>query len=179
WDKQVTRQFVLRATIPAGADPLLQPAEVQEVGSTIRLLNRMLRLNIALPGRGTVRGQAIHADTREPVTAGTVQAASTLFQEQRKVELATDGTFTVPGLPVGPITLTVRDPEGRVGYATVGIDEPGAVVEALVEVPRLVVGKGTVAGVVVTASVDEETGERRPIGGATVSVYSPGALPAT
>ncbi|HXT19536.1 MAG TPA: carboxypeptidase-like regulatory domain-containing protein, partial [Thermoanaerobaculia bacterium] len=56
-----------------------------------------------------------------------------------------------------------------VGYATVGVDRPGAVVDAVVEVPRFVVGKGTVAGVVVGATDGE------PIAGTRVAFYSKGA----
>ena len=169
WDRQVLPSFTLRAIIPAGADPALQPGETQEVSSTIRLQNRAAKINIALLGRGTVRGLAVYADTREPVTSGTVQAASTLFNELKRVDLRSDGTFTIPGVPVGPITLVVRDRSGHVGYATVGVDTPGAIADALVEVPRFVPGKGTVVGVVLGAT----SGEAIP--GTRVVVYSKGA----
>ncbi len=169
WDPKVLPHFTLRAIIPAGADPDLQPEEKQEISATVRLQNRVMRVNIALLGRGTVRGVAIYGDTREPVLAGTVNAASTLFNEQRSIALGSDGTFSVPGVPVGPITLVVRDREGRVGYATVGVDRPGAIVDAVVEVPRFIVGKGTVTGVVVGATDGE------PIAGTRVAVYSRGA----
>jgi len=169
WDKQVEPGFVLRAIIPAGHDPALEPEERQEVGSTIRLQNRMARINIALLGRGTLTGRAVYGDDFSPVGQGTVRAASTLFNEEKTVVLKADGTFTVPGMPVGPITLVVEDRDGRVGYATVGIDRAGATVEALVEVPRIIPGKGTVAGRVVGAT----TGDA--IAGARVAVYSKGA----
>ena len=68
WDRQVEPSFLLRAIIPAGDDPALEPAEQQEVGSTIRLQNRMARINIALLGRGTLTGQAVYADNFTPVT---------------------------------------------------------------------------------------------------------------
>ncbi|HEX5715043.1 MAG TPA: carboxypeptidase regulatory-like domain-containing protein, partial [Thermoanaerobaculia bacterium] len=169
WDRQVEPSFLLRAVIPAGDDPELEPAERQEVGSTIRLQNRMARINIALLGRGTLKGQALYADNFTPVTQGTVRAASTLFNEEKTVELAADGTFTVPGMPVGPNTLVVKDRDGRVGYATVGIDRAGSTTEALVEVPRFIPGKGSVAGKVVGATTGDV------IAGARVAVYSKGA----
>ncbi|HWM74328.1 MAG TPA: carboxypeptidase regulatory-like domain-containing protein, partial [Nocardioides sp.] len=169
WDRQVEPSFLLRAIIPAGDDPALEPAEQQEVGSTIRLQNRMARINIALLGRGTLKGQALYADNFTPVTQGTVRAASTLFNEEKTVELAADGTFSVPGMPVGPNTLVVKDRDGRVGYATVGIDRAGSTTEVLVEVPRFIPGKGSVAGKVVGAT----TGDA--IAGARVAVYSKGA----
>ena len=147
----------------------LQPEEKQEISATVRLQNRVMRVNIALLGRGTVRGVAIYGDdprararrhrAAPPARCSTSSAAS---------RSAADGTFSVPGVPVGPITLVVRDREGRVGYATVGVDRPGAIVDAVVEVPRFVVGKGTVTGVVVGATDGE------PIAGARVAVYSQG-----
>jgi len=170
WDKQVLPSFTLRATIPAGANPALEPEEVQEVSSTVRLQNRALRINIALLGRGTVRGRVVYADDGSPVTTGTVRATSTLFSEEKSVPASADGTFTIPGVPVGPITLTARDKDSRVVYATVGVSSPGDVVDNVVlRMPRIIPGFGTVAGTVVGAS------DGAPIAGARVAVYSQGA----
>ena len=169
WDRQVPPSFTLRAVIPAGADPALEPEEVQEVSSTLRLQNRLARINIALLGRGTVRGQVVYADDGSPVTTGTVRAASTLFNQAKSVLAGADGSFVIPGVPVGPITLTARDQDGRVVYATVGVAEPGDTVEVVLRMPRTVPGMGTVAGRVVGAVSGE------PIVGAQVTVYSSGA----
>jgi len=171
WDRQVLPRFTLRAYIPAGADPALQPEEVQEVSSTIRLQNRVARINIALLGRGTIRGRFLYADTNAPVTGGRVLASSTLFNEEKAVQPAADGSFVIAGVPVGPITLTGRDPEGRVVYATVGVSGPGVTVDSvLLLLPRVIPGMGTVTGTVVGATSDA------PIAGARVAVYSKGAM---
>ncbi len=169
WDRQVVSSFTLRAIIPAGDDPVLEPEERQEISSTIRLQNRMARINIALLGRGTVSGRVIYADDGSPVAEALVRATSTLFNEEKGVRAGPDGSFVVPGVPVGPITLTARDGQGRVVYATVGVAEPGDAVEVLLRMPRIVPGLGTVAGVVVGAS------DGLPVTGARVSVYSQGA----
>ena len=132
WDPVVSPRFLLRATVPAGDDPVLEPEEVQEVGATIPATQtgppdaRQYRASRARhdPWARDLRGRP-HAGA-----AGSVQAASTLFDESKTLQLAADGSFTAPGMPVGPITLSVKDGSRHVGYATVGIDEPGAAVEA-------------------------------------------------
>ncbi|MFL6203112.1 MAG: carboxypeptidase regulatory-like domain-containing protein, partial [Thermoanaerobaculia bacterium] len=169
WDKQVVPSFTLRATIPAGADPALQPEEVQEISSTVRLQNRALRINIALLGRGTVKGKVVYADDGSAVGTGFVRASSTLFNEEKSVTAKADGSFLIAGVPVGPITLTARDRDNRVVYATVGVAQPGDVVEVLLRMPRIIPGLGSVAGTVVGATDGE------PIAGARVAVYSKGA----
>ena len=107
--EQKQGNVILRATIPAGSDPVLQPAKKEEVSFPVRLLNRLARVNIALLGRGTVKGRLLWADDRSAVAKGTVLASSTLFSEQRTVTVAADGSFTFGGLPVGPITLSGKD----------------------------------------------------------------------
>ena len=174
WSESFEDSFTLRATVPAGADPVTEPAAVQEVTSTVRQQGRLATINIALLGRGTVTGRLVWADTGAPVAAGTVIAASTLFSEMTTVTPAADGTFTVAGVPVGPITITGRDADGHSVYATVGISSPGAVVDVVLELQRAAVpGTGTVLGSVVrrrSASGSEEVG----VGGADVAVYVAG-----
>ena len=62
--------------------------------------------------------------------------ASTLFTDTATVAVEEDGSFEVPAMPVGPLTLTGRDPEGRAVYATVGLERPGDVVHVVLELPR-------------------------------------------
>ncbi|HKV08514.1 MAG TPA: carboxypeptidase regulatory-like domain-containing protein, partial [Thermoanaerobaculia bacterium] len=170
WDPKVLPHFTLRAIIPAGDDPELEPEERQEVSSTVRLQNRVLRVNISLLGRGTVKGKVLYADDGSPVTTGTVRATSTLFNEEKAVQAKADGSFTIPGVPVGPITITARDKAGRVVYATVGVSAPGNVVDnVILRMPRVIPGFGTVTGTVVGAS------DGAPIAGTRVAVYAQGA----
>ena len=173
WDNQVRPGFTLRARVPAGADPLLEPAAVEEIGSIIRTQNRVARVNIALLGRGSIRGHLTWADTGSPVDGGTVAAASVLFSEMKSASCsAGDGAFTIGGLPVGPITLTGKDPAGHRVYATVGIEQPGAVVDVELRIPRTrPPGEGTVEG---TVYRQPASGDRQPHAGARVAVYSKG-----
>jgi hypothetical protein len=161
WDPRVAAGYRLRATVPEGDDPDLEPADEQEVGSRIRLQNRLARVNIALLGRGTITGTLVYQDDGSPVPNGSVVATSTLFADEKGVAVAADGSFRIGGVAVGPITLTGRDPSGRRVYATVGIDEPGATVDVRLEIPRAAPSLGNVSGRVIRASDgDPVTGAR-------------------
>jgi hypothetical protein len=168
WDPKVKSGFLLRATVPAGDDPELEPADVQEVGSRIRLQNRLAHVNIALLGRGAVTGTLVYQDDGTPVPDGKVVATSTLFQEQRQTSVAPDGSFRVGGVPVGPITLTGSDRDGRRVYATVGVETPGSTVDVRLEIPRAPPALGAVTGRVVRFT----TGD--PVEGAFVTAYNNG-----
>ena len=174
WSASFEDSFTLRATVLAGADPVTEPAAVQEVSSTIRQQGRLATINIALLGRGTVTGRLVWADTGAPIAGGTVIAASTLFSEMSTVSTAPDGTFNFSGVPVGPITITGRDADGHSVYATVGISSPGAVADVVLELQRgATPGTGTILGSVVrrrSAVGGEEVG----VEGADVALYSAG-----
>ncbi len=168
WDPKVSGQYRLRAIVPEGSDPDLEPADVQEIGSRIRLQNRLAHVNIALLGRGVITGTLVYQDTGAPVPKGKVTATSTLFNELKRVDVGADGSFRIGGVPVGPITLTGSDADGRKVYATVGVEEPGAGVDVRLEIPRAPPSLGTITGRVLRFS----TGD--PVEGATVAVYSNG-----
>ncbi|HQQ77162.1 MAG TPA: Ig-like domain-containing protein, partial [Thermoanaerobaculia bacterium] len=175
--ESVQSGFTLRAVVPAGADPVLQPEEKEEVSTTIRLQNRLLHVNIALLGRGTVKGRLVHAEDGSPVTDGTVAAASTLFPEQRTVQPAADGSFTFGGLPVGPITLSGRDVAGNRVYQTIGIQRPGDVVNVTLQLGRTGPPKtGTVSAKVMRLRSGSPRPPPIPSPGATVAVYSNGTF---
>ena len=174
-DPHVEDQYILRATVPAGDDPVTEPATVGEVTSVIRQQNLLTYVNIALLGRGTVSGRLVYADTGAPVASGEVTAASTLFREMKTAKTATDGSFTLPGVPVGPIILTGRDSDRNSVYATIGVDHPGAIASIVLQLQRASApsGVGTVLGTVVRrfgAGDVEETA----VTGATVALYSAG-----
>jgi hypothetical protein len=173
--ESVQSGFILRATVPAGADPVLQPEEKEEVSTKIRLQNRLLHVNIALLGRGTVKGRLVHSDDGSPVTDGTVSAASTLFPEQRTLQPAADGSFTFGGLPIGPITLSGRDLVGNRVYQTVGIQKPGDVVSVTLQLGRTGPPKtGTVSAKVLRLRSGSPRPPPVPSPGATVAVYTNG-----
>ncbi len=175
WDTSIEDQFILRATVAQGADPITEPAGVAEVTSVIRQQGRVVHINIAMLGRGTVAGRLVYAGTGAPVAGGTVTAASTLFVEMKSATVEADGGFTLAGVPVGPITLTGRDGDGNAVYATVGVERPGDTVTLVLELQRSSgpTGEGTVLGAVVrrrgsTPPVDELAA------GAEVAIYAGG-----
>lgn len=167
--------FGIRAEVPAGDDPELEPAEVAQTSSRLRLQNRVGELTIALLGRGHITGKLVYLDDQNPVPDGTVRATSTLFNEEKSVVVEEDGTFRIPSMPVGPITLTGADESGRRVYATVGIERPGNTVDVHLEIQRQDVpqGKGSVSGRVLAR--DPETGENRPLQDIRVVAYTDGA----
>ena len=174
-DPNVQNEFMLRAIVPVGDDPATEPATVEEVTSTIRLQNRLTYINIALLGRGSVTGELLYLDTGDPVDGGTVTVVSTLFNDSKTTTVDPDGSFSVPGMPVGPLTLTGRDSEGRVVYATVGIERPGEVVHVVLEMPRTQPpGMGTVVGTVLRQGSGPDAPPPKPVAGATVEVTAQG-----
>ncbi|MFV2074069.1 MAG: hypothetical protein ACC742_15665, partial [Thermoanaerobaculales bacterium] len=151
-------------------------AGTEEITTTIRQHSQLAYVNIALLGRGTVTGELIYLDTGDPVPGGTVTVASTLFNDVATVTVEADGSFEVPAMPVGPLTLTGRDSEGRTVYATVGIARPGDVVHVVLELQRTQPpGLGTVVGRV----FKQESGDPLPppeaVAGATVELSAGGA----
>ena len=170
--------YFLRATVPAGTDPVLEPAQVSEVSSVVRLYNRLAHVNIALLGRGHLTGHLRYLGGG-PVVGGKVTAVSTLFREMKSVVVAGDGSFTIGGMPVGPITLTGSDTDQFRVFATVGIEHPGDTVNVELEIQREEEKPptfGEVAGVVRLLRADAST---EPVGGADVAVYSQGGVVGT
>jgi len=171
--------FVLRATVPAGPDPDLQPPQVQEVRSTIRRQNRLARVNIALLGRGTVAG-TVRYDDGQPVADPSISVYSTLFNEVRSGVGDATGQFAVAGVPVGPITVSAVDGDDRTGYATVGIDGPGTTTTTVVTVPRSDSGPSGTGSVLVRVLVrpsGDPDADPTPVYGADVAVYTQGERP--
>ena len=80
-----------------------------------------MSLERLLLGRGTVTGRLHYADDQTPVVGGTVTVTSTLFQEAKTLNVDAAGAFRIGGMPVGPLTLTGRDPAGN--RVRPGIDE--------------------------------------------------------
>ncbi|MEO6327209.1 MAG: carboxypeptidase-like regulatory domain-containing protein, partial [Thermoanaerobaculia bacterium] len=166
--------YSLRAYVPAGVASN-EPAETEEVSSLIRLQSRLSHVNIALLGRGRVSGRLLYDDDSSPVPQGEIRASSTLFGESLAGVVATDGSFSIAGLPVGPITVSGRDPKGNRAFQTVAIEHPGDVVTTEVRLPREATPRvGTVVGRVLMLRRGSTASELLP--GARVVVYSGGAL---
>jgi len=172
-EPQIRRTFLVRATVPAGEDPVTEPAAVEEVGSIIRLNNRVSIVNIALLGRGAVYGHLKYADTQQPVPLGKVEAASTLFNDFKKTQVDENGFFRIEAVPVGPITLTGRDAQGRAVYATIEVAQSGSEVEVELRLPRPPPpGLGTVRGRVLLLRGSKTV----PASGARIACYTAGQL---
>lgn len=158
--------FVVRAET-AGSSP-----EREEVSSRIRLQGKLVRLNVAFLGRGTVEGRLVYEDDA-PVLNGTVTVANTLFSEMKTVAVSSpQAAFTVSGVPVGPITVTGRDAAGNSGYVTVGLETGGQVKsDVVVRIPhRSSPRTGTVTGTVLVL----RSGQTSPAERARVALYAGG-----
>jgi hypothetical protein len=172
-DGHIKPEILLRAIVPAGSDAEVEPEERDEVPTVIRQLNKVANLNIALLGRGTVRGHLVYLDDPSPVPGGRVRAGSTLFGGEKVVEVGSDGAFQIAGLPVGPIQLVGTDAYHRVVYGTVEIAGPGSVVDGVVlelqrQAPPPALGR--VRGEVLRF----RDGVTEPALGARVAIYSEG-----
>lgn len=179
WHLDVLSGYVLRATVPEGPDPDLQPAQVREVRSIIRRQNRLARVNIALLGRGTVAG-TVRYDDGQPVTDPSITVYSTLFNEVRSGVGDAAGQFSVAGVPVGPITVAAVDGGDRTGYATVGIDGPGTTTTTVVTVPREDAGPSGTGSVLVRVLVrpsGDPDADPTLVHRADVAVYTHGQRP--
>ena len=180
WVSGVLDRAILTAEVPAGPDPELQPAVTQEAGISIRLFNRVHRVNLVLVGRGAVEGTVRYEDGSLLSCLGvlgcpTVQAHSPILREAFSGPLTEDGSFRIGGVPVGPVSLRVVDAERRSGYQTVSLANPGQVVTADIVVPR---GppRGTGEVIVRVTGREYEQEESFPVEGAKVGVYSDGNL---
>ncbi len=176
-DPKVDDPFLLRAVVPPGPDPELEPGQTQEVTASIRMLNRVARINIALLGRGTVTGRLLWADSGEPVSDGTITVTSGLFAESFTTGADAGGEFVVRGAPVGPLTVAGRDSAGHVAWASTAIDSPGDTADVTLRLTRTSSGTGTIVARVVARM--EDGGELAPVADADVAVASDGVVVAS
>jgi hypothetical protein len=173
----ITDTVTLRALIPAGDDPATEPATVEEVSTTLRRDGLLTRINIALLGRGSLSGRLVWADSGAPVEDGEVTAASAVFGGADSKEVAGDGSFSFGGVPVGPVTVAGRGPEGERVYATVEIRGPGDHQDVTLRLPRdEVPATGTVSARVFQRSGEDPDAPPDFVAGAEVAVYSRGDL---
>ncbi|MFP5245353.1 MAG: hypothetical protein ACLGH0_01575, partial [Thermoanaerobaculia bacterium] len=139
-----------------------------KVEGAVRLIGEVHTVNLVYLGRGRAFGRVTY-DDGEPIPNRSVTIGSTLFGQFRSDMTDEDGRYEVGDLPVGPITFSVADEDGRITYAAGAIRTAGEVVEQdLVIQRRAFPGIGTVR-VRVRRS---DTGELVP--GAHVGVYTQG-----
>jgi hypothetical protein len=136
------RIFTLRVETPGGESGravgvLLAPDTVQKI-------------DLVLLGRGSVRGH-LRSDDGSPLRDPLVQARSIDRPwEGGSVRPTVDGSFSIGGLPVGPVQIFGRD-GSDIAYATTAIDRAGAVSDVvLVLTRRQPVPRGQVVGSVVS-----------------------------
>jgi hypothetical protein len=96
---------------------------------SIRQNGDLVHVDVALLGRGTVRGVVVDATGAR--VAGTIVRCSSSVDSYRSSQFsAADGSFVFPSVPVGTLQLQAEDPRTReTTWATAGLDAPGASTE--------------------------------------------------
>jgi protocatechuate 3,4-dioxygenase beta subunit len=138
----------------------------------VRFVGQQAELDVVMLGRGTIRGRVRYDDGTVPPAARVI-AESPVFREGRGVKLDAAGNFSVTDVPVGTITLSATDGQGRFAVTTVEIPAAGSVVQkdlVIVRQPDQPVAHGDVRGVIYRP--DGET----PVAGAYVALYVDGNL---
>ncbi len=138
----------------------------------VRFVGQRIQLDVVMLGRGTLRGRVRYDDGTVPPAARVI-AASPVFREGRTASLDASGNYSVSDVPVGTITLSATDGQGRFAVGTVEIPSAGGVVEhdlVIVRHPDQPVATGDVRGVIYRP--DGTT----PVTGAYVALYVDGNL---
>ncbi|HEX8169927.1 MAG TPA: Ig-like domain-containing protein, partial [Thermoanaerobaculia bacterium] len=134
----------------------------------VRLPGEVHTVNLVFLGRGTARGQVRYSDG-EVLANVHVTVGSTLFHQFRGADTDSSGHYEVGDLPVGPLTFSVVDKEGRPTFAANAIRVAGEVIaQDLVIERRAFPGLGKVR-VTVRRSDSSAT-----VAGAHVGAYTQG-----
>ncbi|HEX2062134.1 MAG TPA: carboxypeptidase-like regulatory domain-containing protein, partial [Thermoanaerobaculia bacterium] len=134
----------------------------------MRLIGEVHTVNLVFLGRGTAEGYVRYADG-EPLEEVNVVIGSTLFGHFRSGTTNDQGFFSIGDLPVGPLTFSVVDPDGRTTFAANAIRFAGEIIKQDLIVERTQFpGTGTVKVSVRRADTNEL------IPGAHVGVYTQG-----
>ncbi len=138
----------------------------------VRLVGQQVQLDVVMLGRGTVRGRVTYDDGTVPAGARVI-AESPVFRQGRAASLDANGNYTVANVPVGTITLSATDGQGRFTVTTVELPDAGSVVThdlVILRRPDQPVASGDVRGVIYRP--DGAT----PVAGAYVALYVDGNL---
>jgi hypothetical protein len=88
-----------------------------------RFIGQHTKLDVVMLGRGSVRGRVTWDDGAVP-SAARVAAYSPVFREGRSVLVDANGNYALTEIPVGTITLSATDGEGRYTVKTIGSRRP-------------------------------------------------------
>lgn len=113
----------------SGAYVLSTAAEgkAAQVEGSVRLPGEVHTVNLQFLGRGSAQGQVRYSDGAA-IPNVIVTVGSTLFNQFRFGTTGADGKYVITDLPVGPLTFSVVDGEGRPTFAANQIQTPGQVV---------------------------------------------------
>ncbi|HUP60265.1 MAG TPA: carboxypeptidase regulatory-like domain-containing protein [Thermoanaerobaculia bacterium] len=115
-----------------------------ELEGAVRLPGEVHTVNLQFLGRGVARGQVRYHDG-EVIPDVVVTIGSTMFDQARRGTTDASGNYEIGDLPVGPLTFSVNDKDGRPTYAANQIRVAGEVVtQDLVIVRREAPGLGNV-----------------------------------
>ncbi len=93
---------------------------------SIRQNGELVHVDVALLGRGTVRGRVVDG-TGARVAGAIVRCSSPVDSYRSSQFSAADGSFVFPSVPVGTLQLQAEEPRTRESaWATARLDVPGA-----------------------------------------------------
>jgi Bacterial Ig-like domain/F5/8 type C domain len=114
----------------------------------VRLPGEVHTVNLQFLGRGRATGQVRYSDG-EVLPNVTVTVGSTLFRQYRRGKTNAQGHYDIGDLPVGPLTFSVTDKDGRPTFAANHIRTAGEVItQDLVIERKEAPGMGTVRVIV-------------------------------
>ena len=154
----------------SAADPASD--EVGVATGRVRFIAQTARLDVLMLGRGTIRGHVAYDDGTLPANPQVV-AYSPVFREWGNPTIDAYGNYSVSNVPVGTITLSASDGQGKFVITTLAVPTSGSVVDydlIILRVPPNPVQTGQVRGQVVRP--DGTT----PVVLAWVSLYVDGNL---
>ncbi|HEX6904370.1 MAG TPA: carboxypeptidase regulatory-like domain-containing protein [Thermoanaerobaculia bacterium] len=141
----------------------------------VRFVGQRVRLDVLMLGRGTVRGRVTYENGAVPEEARVI-AESPVFREARAASIDANGNFSISDVPVGTITLSASDGQGRFVVQTIEVPAAGAVAEhnlVILRQPETPPTNGEIRGKILRP--DGET----PVAGAYVALYVDGKLVGT
>jgi len=97
----------------------------------VRLLGETLRLDVTMPGRGSVRGQVRYNDGTVPRNVRVIASSRERRNDRGRLAHvdAASGRYDLDHVVTGVVTLAADDLEGNFVYKTIELPQPGAVVE--------------------------------------------------
>ncbi|HEY9422946.1 MAG TPA: carboxypeptidase regulatory-like domain-containing protein, partial [Thermoanaerobaculia bacterium] len=138
----------------------------------VRFVGQKVRLDVLMLGRGTVRGRVTYEDGSVPEESRVI-AESPVFREARAASIDANGNFSIGDVPVGTITLSASDGQGRFVLQTIEVPAAGAVAEhnlVILRQPAKPPTNGEIRGKILRPN------GTTPVAGAHVALYVNGNL---